>query len=99
MANLLFPAMLVACTLRLAASGRKPPVVFLQQAAPAVPERRRLVARCAGGKSIEVHMPAGAYLEHGGAVGQTAMDHGEQHALTPGLQFEGNIAVVVPGDG
>src|ERR1700686_1448789 len=80
------------------ASGRKPSVVFLLQAAPAFPEWRRLVAHRAGDKNIEVHVPAGADLEHGRAVGQTAMDHGEQHALTLWLQFEGNVAAVIPGD-
>src|SRR6478735_6189488 len=85
--------------LRTVPSGRKPPVVFLLQAAPAFPEWRGLVARGAGDKNIEVHVPAGADLEHGRAVGQTAMGHGEQHALTPWLQFEGDVAAVIPGEG
>src|SRR4051794_15408509 len=80
-------------------SGRKPLVVFLLQAAPAVPEWRWLVARCAGDKNVEVHMPAGAGPEQDRAIGQTAMDHSEQHVLSPWIQFESNVPAVVPGDG
>src|SRR5438552_5229109 len=93
MANLLFVAMLVAFT-----SGRQPAVVFLLQAGPAIPEWRRFLVAGAGDQDIEMHMPAGADLEHGRTIGQTPMDHGEQHARAFRLQFERNVAAVVPGD-
>ena len=44
-----------------------------------LPRTRRLLAVGAGDQNIEMHVPAGADLEHGRAIGQTAMDHGEQH--------------------
>ena len=44
-------------------------------------------------------MPAGADLQQGGAVGQAAMDHGEQHLVALRLQLEGNVAAALPGEG
>ena len=67
-------------------SGRKPLVVLLLQAAPAVPEWHWLVARCAGDKNVEVHMPASADPEQDRAIGQPATDHGEQHVLSRWIQ-------------
>src|SRR4030081_2594398 len=40
-------------------SGRHAPVVFLLEAAPAVPEWLRLLACRAGDQNVEVHVPAG----------------------------------------
>src|SRR5262245_56773449 len=80
-------------------SGRNAALVVLLQADPAVPERRgRLQARGAGNKQIEVHVPARPDLEQRGAVGQAAMDHGKQHLAAPGLQLEGDVSAVLPGD-
>ena len=67
-------------------SGRKPLVVLLLQAAPAVPEWHWLVARCAGDKNVEVHMPASADPEQDRAIRQPATDHGEQHVLSRWIQ-------------
>src|SRR6185503_12241841 len=97
MAELLLVAMLVA-GFRRAGSGRQPLVIFPVQPAPALPERFRLLAVGAGNQDIEMHVPAGADLEQGRAIGQTAMDHGEQHALASGLQLEGDVAASVPSD-
>src|SRR4051794_31930460 len=44
-------------------------------------------------------MPAGADLEQSRAIGQTAMNKGEQHVVTLWLQLEGDVATVLPSDG
>src|SRR4029077_6771540 len=81
------------------ASGRHPPVVFLLQPAPAIPEWRRLLACRAGNQHVEVHVPTGPDLQQGRAVGQAPMDHGEQYLVTLGFQFEAYVATTLPGDG
>ena len=53
----------------------------------------------AGDQNVEVHVPAGGVLQQGGAVGQAAMDHGEQHLVALRVQLEGDVAAVLPGDG
>src|ERR1043165_8627332 len=60
---------LLLCHARL---GRESPLIFGLEAAPAVPERRRLLAAGAGGEHVEVHVPAGADFEHGPPIGQAA---------------------------
>src|SRR5438874_4183884 len=62
------------------------PSVLLLQTAPAVPEWRWLVARCAGDKNVEGHMPASADPEQDRAIRQPATDHGEQHVLSRWIQ-------------
>src|SRR5436190_10306633 len=91
-------AMLVARTPRLAASRRQPALVVLLQAEPAIPERLRRLACRAGDENIEMRVPAGSNLEHGFAVRQAAMDHGEQDPLAPRFQLERHVAAVVPGE-
>src|SRR5215207_10214298 len=80
-------------------SGRQPPIIFLLQAAPAIPERRRLLARCAGCQNLEMHVPAGANLEQGRAIGNAAMNDREQYPVADGLQFKGDVTAALPGDG
>src|SRR5437660_726240 len=82
------------------ASGRQPRVVVVLETGPAVPEGRRVwAARHAGDQDVEVHVPAGADVEHGAAVGQAAMDQGEQHLVALGLELEGDATALSPGDG
>ena len=44
-------------------------------------------------------MQAGGEHDDDFAIGQAAMDHGEQHVIALALQFIGKVAAAVPGDG
>lgn len=79
--------------------GRDDMVIFGFQSAPAIPDRLRCLAVQPGGQSVEMHVPAGAEHQDRGAVRQPAMDDREKHVLASRLQFKGDGAATVPGDG
>src|SRR5688572_4852467 len=83
----------------IAPSGRQTRVVFSLQTQPAVPERRGFLAADACGQNVEVRVPASADVEQRCAVRRAAMHDGEHHVLTSRLKFEGNGALLTPGDG
>jgi monofunctional biosynthetic peptidoglycan transglycosylase len=71
-----------------APSRRDAPIVFGLETVPAVPEGFRLLGARARDQHVEVHMPAGADHQRGVAVGQAAMDQGEQHLIAPFSQLD-----------
>src|SRR3984885_2611546 len=45
-----------------------------------------------------MHVPASRYPKQGGAIGQAAMDYGEQYLVALRLQLKGNVAAARPGE-
>src|SRR5258708_28141211 len=82
-----------------ASSCRDAPVVFGFEAGKPVPEGPWLLATQAGDQHVEMCMPAGADADHHAARRQAAVDHGQQHLLTPWLEHHRNVAVILsPGE-
>jgi hypothetical protein len=75
-------------------SGRDALVVFGLEPAPSISERLWQGAGQPGDQHVEMRVPAGADPKHHAAVGQAAVDDGEQNSLAPWLELEGDAAAL-----
>ena len=61
--------------------------------------RRAAPAACrADDQEVEVGVPAGADAEHRAAVGQAAVDQGQQHLVALRSELDRDVAAVLPGE-